>query len=259
MNGAQNQQYLKVSEFFSQLTPADISALTATAVAKSFEKNQTIFRRGDLAGTFFLLIEGWVKISRNTGEGEEAVLGILRQGETFGDAALFEGAAYPYDALAAEQTRLLCISAQVLRRQAQENPAVIFRIMESMSAHMDRLRLENEHMSLMSAPQRVGCLLLQFANDPISHRDGAACRVHLPYDKSLAAARLGMKPETFSRALGQLKQVGVSVKGDEISISDLQHLVDFCCRACSISDSCGHARNGCGKTDCGNCGGGHRT
>jgi hypothetical protein len=32
------------------------------------------------------------------------------------------------------------------------------------------------------------------------------------HDKALAASRLTMKPETFSRALAQRKDVGVSVK-----------------------------------------------
>lgn len=250
MNNMQTQKYLQASAVFSTLTAADISALATSATLRSFERNQIIFCRDDPAEFFFLILEGWVKISRDTSKGEEAVLGVFHQGETFGDTSLSEGATHPYNAQATEKTRLLAIPGLALRRQAYINPAILFRIMESMSTHMDRLRIENEHMALMSAPQRIGCLLLQFASQPGARSDGITYKLSFPYDKSLAAARLGMKPETFSRGLAQLKKAGVCVKGNEVSIANLPDLVDFCCSECSTSNSCTHTQNACERTEC---------
>ena len=45
--------------------------------------------------------------------------------------------------------------------------------------------------------------------------------MRLPYDKKLIASRLGMKPETFSRALAQLRNHGVTIKGGDARIADL--------------------------------------
>jgi Crp-like helix-turn-helix domain len=52
--------------------------------------------------------------------------------------------------------------------------------------------------------------------------------VNLPYDKSLIARRLNIQPETFSRALTQLKPHGVSMAKRQITIKDTDHLADFC-------------------------------
>ena len=50
----------------------------------------------------------------------------------------------------------------------------------------------------------------------------------LPVEKSLVARRLGIQPETFSRALAKLRPLGVEVQGAVVSISDIDALREFC-------------------------------
>ena len=120
--------------------------------------------------------------------------------------------------------------------------------MKSMSREMHKLELENEHMILMSAPQRVGCLLLQLSSGMISQGGTFT----FPYDKSLAAQRLGMTPETFSRALSKLKPVGVSVNGPEIRVESFHCLAEYSCGHCSAEqeDCKSAARKSCDESAC---------
>ena len=63
--------------------------------------------------------------------------------------------------------------------------------------------------------------------------------ITLPYDKTLIASRLGMKPETFSRALAKLKQeTQIEIKGPMVTIKDMQRLISFTCNHCSSSFPC---------------------
>ena len=48
--------------------------------------------------------------------------------------------------------------------------------------------------------------------------------IHLPYDKFLVAGRLSMKPETFSRALANLREIGVHTEGNLVHIEDVEAL-----------------------------------
>jgi hypothetical protein len=52
--------------------------------------------------------------------------------------------------------------------------------------------------------------------------------VRLPYDKTLVAARLGMKPESLSRALAKLKSFGVVTKGNKVELTDIERLRNYC-------------------------------
>ena len=63
--------------------------------------------------------------------------------------------------------------------------------------------------------------------------------VKLPYDKTLVASKLGMQPETFSRALSKLKKnTGIEVQGSIITIPDFKMLSDYCCSVCSSEYPC---------------------
>lgn len=221
--------FLRDLSFFKGLAEADLHAFLDSATVRTYAKQDSIFTQGDNASRFFAVMHGWVKLYRNTPEGDEAIIALFTRGDVFGEAAIFGGAGYPFAASAAEECKLLEIPGTVLRARARENHEVMARIMSSMSQEMRNLQMENEHLALMSAPQRIGCLLLQLSAGMI----GTGRTFRFPYDKSLAAARLGMKPETFSRALAQLGIAGVSVKGPEVTINSFAQLVDYCCTHCS--------------------------
>nr|HMQ57545.1 hypothetical protein [Rhizobiaceae bacterium] len=53
------------------------------------------------------------------------------------------------------------------------------------------------------------------------------CAVALPFDKALLAGKLGIKPESLSRAFNRLKSCGVRIERDMAVIADVACLADF--------------------------------
>ncbi|MBU6475987.1 MAG: Crp/Fnr family transcriptional regulator [Alphaproteobacteria bacterium] len=239
--------FLRGLSFFAGLPEPDMAAFRAAMAVKNYAKGQNLFHQGDKADRLFVILRGWCKLYRGTAEGEEAIVAVFTRGDVFGEAAIFDNADYPVSAEAAEELSLIEIPAKTLKARARENIDITTRLMASMSREMHKLQIENEHKILMDAPQRVGCLLLQLSSDMI----GTGGTFLFPYDKSLAAQRLGMKSETFSRALAQLKAAGVTVHGPEITIDSFDRLIDYSCGHCSaVQNEC---RGSCRATDCKNC------
>jgi hypothetical protein len=48
----------------------------------------------------------------------------------------------------------------------------------------------------------------------------------LPYDKALIAGRLGLKPESLSRAFAKLRSVGVEVHASHVVVHEVTKLRD---------------------------------
>lgn len=233
--------FLQALPFFRGLPDAARAGLTGTSVLRPYARGTALFRDADAADRFFIVCEGWIKLSRMTGEGEESVIGLYTRGDIFGESAIFGEGAFSGTATAAADSIVIEIPAPSLRATVRDFPEVMTRITQAMAREMHKVQMEYEHIAIMSAPQRVGCLLLQLS----AGLPGKGASFAFPYDKGLAAARLGMTPETFSRALAQLKPMGVTVKGSDITIDSFACLSSFCCGHCSAGaapcrHSCGH-------------------
>lgn len=240
--------FLQNLPFFRGLPASVFNTLITQTQIVHYPKSHRLFLQGDEASRFFVVINGWVKLHRETVEGEEAIVSLLTRGDTVGEAAIFNGSIYPFSADISEAALIAEIPARILKQVAQTSPELTANIMGVLAKNVHKTQLENEHLAVMSAPQRVGCLLLQLSG----HMIGKGGVFSFPYDKSLAAAQLGMKPETFSRALGQLKPYGVDVDGPEIKIESFSCLVGYCCGHCSAQPGeCAGSHGGaCGGDAC---------
>ncbi len=223
-------QFLRSLPFFFGLPEEDVVTFLKAGTCHSYKKNQHLFHQSDKAEKFFIVMSGCIKLYSESADGDESVIALLVKGNTVGEASIFDGAIYPFSASAAENADIYEISAETLKQAAQNNPQLLSKIIGIMSEELHYLQHEKEHLANMSASQRVGCTLLKLSADMI----GEGGTFTLPYDKSLAAANLGMKPETFSRALKELRSLGVTVRGSEITIERFERLAEYCCVHCSV-------------------------
>lgn len=187
-----------------------------------FDRGVLLFEQGTPAENFFVVLDGWVKIYRTTPEGLETVVNVFRRGEIFAEAAIFMGGRYPVSAETVTSCRLLRINGQKLRRAIHENPDLALSMLASSSYHLKSLVEQIEQMKRLNGPQRLADFLLKLC----ACRDGP-CVVHLPFEKSLIANRLGMKPESLSRALSKLKAIGITVDRESVAIDDIRKVATF--------------------------------
>ena len=193
-----------------------------SARLRSFSRGETIFLQGERATAIYIVAEGWVKLYRIAPSGAEAVVGVFTKGSSFGEAVAFRHDTYPVAAEAVTDCALIRIEADAFLRQIRENPEVAISILSATFAHLHSLVAQVDALKAQTGAQRVAEFLLELAPCP----DGA-CEVTLPYDKVLIAGRLGMKPESLSRAFARLKDQGVTIKQNTAHIDDLSTLRDY--------------------------------
>ena len=197
-------------------------AVLETARLRNFARGETIFLQGERASAIYIGADGGVKLYRIAPSGAEAVVGVFTKGASFGEAVAFRHDTYPVAAEAVTDTSLIRIEADAFLRQIRENPEVAISILSATYAHLHNLVGQIEALKAQTGAQRVAEFLLELA--PCA--DGS-CEVTLPYDKVLIAGRLGMKPESLSRAFARLKEQGVSIRQNLASIEDIGALRDY--------------------------------
>src|SRR5271166_770912 len=206
---------------FKAMGPA-ISRAMIDRAPRAYARGEPVFHEGDPADGFFCIIEGWAKLTRLREDGDEVVVSIFSAGETFAEVAMFLGGRYPASCDAASPARILKIDATKLRQAVLDQPQLAFDMLAAASVRLRQLVDEIEQLKAQSAPQRIAGFFVK--QTPLA---SGPARIALPYEKALIASRLGMKPESFSRALGRLEELGVVVERESVSISDVGRLAAF--------------------------------
>ena len=206
------------------------------AFSKQYNKDHLFFIPDDDAKYCYFLLSGWVKLFRENMNGEQCVIDIINQGHVFGENAIFNDDKYSVSAEAIEDTEAIIFPLETIRKELKINNKFSFKFMSAMDRNRQAQNQEIENRTIKNASQRLGCFLLQCLKN---EKDADAVTIDLPYDKLLVASRLGMQPETFSRALKRLKQdLEIETSGRSIHISSVNRLSEYACSVCSGNYSC---------------------
>jgi CRP-like cAMP-binding protein len=205
---------------FAGLDETRIRRLVDQALARSFGRHVVLFVQDEPATRFYIILDGRVRLYRQTPEGQESTIAVYARGDSFAEAAIFQSGVFPVTAMVVDDARLLVIEAEPFLAHLQADPKLCLNMMASMSIHLRRLVQQVEQLTVRSSTERLGDFLLRLA--PAGDARGALVR--LPWDKALIAARLGMQPETLSRALARLRRLGIETSGSRVTIHDLDAL-----------------------------------
>lgn len=139
---------------FEGLPHQELTALLAHVQPRNFGKGEMLFLRGDPAACFYVILEGWVKIFRETERGDEAVLGFFTSGESL--AAMSKRMHH----LVVEVEQLKTASATqrlidfLLRRCTVNEGSAVVRLPYDKTLLSRRLSMEPESLSRIFAKLR---------------------------------------------------------------------------------------------------------
>lgn len=187
--------------------------------SRGYARSETLFLEGAAAESIHIVLKGWVKLCRVSPNGDETVVTVFSKGESFGEAVAFRGVEYPVSAEAVTACETVEIRVDLLRELMRNDPDTAESILAATFVHLHRLVSQLEQLKSRTGAERTARFLLEFC-DPRAR----SAVVTLPYDKTLIAGRLGMKPESLSRAFTRLKDGGVRNSGNHATIDDVELL-----------------------------------
>lgn len=218
--------FIRSLPLFTSLSDSELDSLTQYAQIRQHDKGKLLFLQGEPSSRLYIILRGWVKVYNGLENGEETILQMLSAGDTLLESAVFLNTKAPVSAQVVEEATLLSIPAPIIRKKVEENNPFAVSMLNNVSLRSQRLIHQIEQSRLKSAGDRVGWFLLSQYLDHSNESDDGL--IELPFDKSVIASYLDMRPETFSRTLKKLKDQGFELRNDQIMMPDPRALCKFC-------------------------------
>lgn len=211
-----------LSDFFlfRELSSEQIEQIATQSRVMTFPKGQGVFKEGDPAQGLYILLSGQLKLAITSPQGSERIISIISPGESFGEAILYLERQFPLYAKATLDSQVLLIPKNLIFGVLDSDPHYARKMLAGLSIRMHQLVQNIEMLSLQNSTQRFIGYLLQ-----ISAKAEDATKIRLPANKATIASLLNLTPETLSRILNKLQQLGlIEVDGNDLTIADVKKL-----------------------------------
>lgn len=146
---------LSAVDVFAPLTAEEMAILARAAISHVFAPDETVIRSGDPGSSMFVVHNGRVCVQVNE-NGRLRTVATLTEGNFFGEMALFTGEPRTANVVAVEETEVLEIGHDAMKKLFDTNPDLVEALGHIIAER--RKGLEAIHMSESGEDQSAGIL-----------------------------------------------------------------------------------------------------
>lgn len=212
------------------LDTRELAALNAIGRTRALTAGESIIWEGEDSVLVANVIDGVLKLSTNTEDGREQIVGVVYPSDFIGRPF---GGTTGHGVTALTDAQVCVFSRRDFDAFAREHPALEHKLLERTLGELDRTRRWMLLLGRKSAAEKVASFLVEMTE----RLGGGACRTDpahpsrriltLPFSRQQIADVLGLTIETVSRQFTRLKNEGVIdlPSRREVAILDFEALV----------------------------------
>jgi CRP-like cAMP-binding protein len=218
---------LRKTPLFGDLEIPELQALAERAIEQKLGKGEMLFLSGDAARGLYVIVEGAVRAFRVGADGREQVIHVEKAGATVGEVPVFDEGTYPSNAAGEEDSILLFLSKNDVRRAFLEHPVIALSALRVLARRVRNCAALVETLSLHDVDRRLATLLLVESRSR-GTRQGHGTHFEFSLTHQQVAARIGSVREVVSRAFGRLQQAGlIRVESKTVTITDMERFTKY--------------------------------
>ncbi|WP_018000776.1 Crp/Fnr family transcriptional regulator [Paracoccus sp. N5] len=196
--------------FFSALTPDQLAVVAQGMTRVTLDQGENLFLQGDPAARFFLLIEGRLKVTQLTEDGQQFIVRIVHPGELCGFGPAIGRTIFPGSAEAILPCRLLAWPRARWEPLIAAAPALAVSAIQAVGRKLDEAHTRLREMTTEDAGRRIAHLLLRLARhagpgpDPVE--------IPFPITRQDIADMSGNTLHTASRIMAAWEAEGILLR-----------------------------------------------
>jgi len=199
-----NQLILKVP-IFSGLDETQVSFILSKMNKKEYLKGDIILMEDEVGDTFFIIMEGSVKVTKDSEDGREVILAVLSNGNFFGEISLLDGKTRSANAISLEKTKLMILKRHDFLNLIKEFPQISISLLSELANRIRKTDAQVENLAFSDAEKRVGISILSISEQLGVIKNGSVHIPKLPFQQDIANMA-GTTRETVSRMLKILEK-----------------------------------------------------
>ncbi len=218
---------LRRNELLGQLEPDEMDEFLGLATIQTYPADRVIFQKADPGDRLFAIISGRVGITTESESGKSILLNMLKVGDVLGEIALLDGKPRTANAVALDESELLCVERPDFLNFLERHPRLAIRLMGVLC---DRLRWTSdiiEDTIFLDIPHRLAKRLLVLS-DQYGRETDDGLLIDLRLSQESLGQMLGATRESINKGLKLLEHKGmIGSAGGYIHVRDMDALRDF--------------------------------
>ena len=190
-----------------------------------FKVHHFLWHEGDPGSKMISIIKGKVRIYRSLPDGKQASIFIFGPGETFGFLPLIDRSPYPASAEVIEDLEALVMTREKLYEVMRQYPDVAVFLLTQLAKRLRGAFDQIEMLSTRGVLPRVAAALISLTG--LSDKKVQTEIITLPVSSREYAGLLGLTPESLSRGITKLSEMGIihRIKGNTFQVLDYNRLL----------------------------------
>jgi CRP-like cAMP-binding protein len=200
------------SEIFRGLPAEVLEQVRAASVRKRLPKDEILFHQDEPASTFYVLVEGRLKLTQTTAAGQQVIIRYIGAGEAAGYSAIAGKQAYSSTAAAVDDSILMSWSTSRLQELMAQNPRIAVNALSVVRARYEELQTRVRELSTQPVEQRIAHTILRLMQQA-GRRTAAGIEVAFPLTRQDIAEMAGTTLHTVSRTISTWEAHGIIDSG----------------------------------------------
>ncbi|WP_339758211.1 Crp/Fnr family transcriptional regulator [uncultured Hoeflea sp.] len=192
---------------FSGMERAAVSDMLASAKPLRHPKGAHIFREGEEAHSFFLLLDGYVRVVKLAPDGEQVIVRFIASGELLGIAKAIGRETYPANAVAAADCVLLAWPSKLWEGIVAAHPGFATNTYAMLGGRLLDTQDKVVELATERVEQRVANAVLKLA-DRTGRKTDEGILIDFPISRQDISEMTGTTLYTVSRLLSGWEQAG---------------------------------------------------